>query len=64
MTDIFDRASELEEADRAALIAAACKPTGPKLQPNGECHECGEPVEAPRIFCNSDCAKEFARRNK
>lgn len=62
LSDVFDRASAVEELERAAQIEAAKAATGPKLKPMGACHYCWEPVEGAQIFCNSDCATKHAQR--
>lgn len=32
------------------------------LKPNGVCHNCKEPVEHPQLFCDSDCAEDYQKR--
>lgn len=29
-----------------------------KLKPKGLCHYCDDPVEYPKLYCNSDCASD------
>ena len=30
----------------------------------GKCHNCGEPVEAPGCFCDTDCQEDFEKRTR
>lgn len=52
MSDNLDIAAEREEIDRNIAMATK-RPVGP--EPTGECLHCGEAVEDPRRWCNSDC---------
>jgi hypothetical protein len=68
MSDTFDQAQEREAIENATAVriqqARAAKHEEPS--PTGECMNplCGEPVESPKLFCNSRCAQEHARRVK
>ena len=62
MTDILDRASELELLEREAQIerARASRPSA-GLPFKGWCYFCQEPVAAPEAFCDGDCAADHER---
>lgn len=62
--DELDIAAEREHIERDYLIGAARRRSGPSLLPVGECHACGEEVELPRLFCDSDCAGVWERRRR
>lgn len=32
------------------------------LKPNGKCHNCGEDITMPQLFCDSDCAEDYQKR--
>ena len=34
------------------------------ISPNGECHNCGESVELPKLFCDGICAKRYEHEKK
>lgn len=60
MSDDADVACELEEIERESGIAAAKKALEqPELRPIGVCHSCEEPVSKPKLFCDSECAKDW-----
>jgi hypothetical protein len=59
--DEFDRAQEIELAQREAAIAA-CRANAERLLPTGECLACGEDVVTPKLFCNGHCASVFSAR--
>jgi hypothetical protein len=61
MSDAADEAFYLEqEAIRAGLAAKAKQSRG--LPYTGLCHNCDEPVEKPRAFCDEDCRDDFELR--
>lgn len=33
----------------------------PKIKPEGFCHYCFEPAAPPKLFCDSDCARDYDR---
>ena len=55
MTDMFDRASDLEEK-MTALANAYRKPTLPLT---GYCHYCSE--ECVGHFCDADCRSDYEK---
>ncbi len=55
--DDLDRARHYQDQMNAAAVSKR-KPE-PGLPFTGECHNCGEAVEAPKRFCDSDCADEW-----
>lgn len=57
MADEADHAQELEQL--ALDHALAARRPGVRLAPRGFCHNCNGPVEAPRIFCDKDCADDY-----
>ena len=67
MADDFDRAQELDglAVESARNLQAQKAASEQKLIPCGECYNqmCGEPLEAPRLFCGPKCATAYARRN-
>ena len=60
--DELDISAEREQIERESLVAAVRRRQGPCLLPVGECYACGELVERPRLFCDSDCATSWERR--
>lgn len=65
MTDIFDQASEREQADRDAAISATLERIkASRLQPVGSCHNCGERVCNVRLFCDADCSADHELRTR
>lgn len=60
MADDIDRAqAHIERMNDIAVKQA--RNAGPEIKPNGECHFCKEPVETPKLFCDSDCAVDWER---
>lgn len=67
MSDEIDRASEREERERAAVIAAHfTKVQSARAVPQGYCLNCGEDFEAgsKKIYCDAECATEHAAHLK
>lgn len=61
MADEIDRASDLETAERDALIAAIrARPSMPCV---GHCYNCGSEVANNILFCDSDCSKDYQKRH-
>lgn len=58
--DEFDRASELEQRERDACVAAARNRRG--LLPCGFCYNCEEPLPAGRLFCDTECRDDYEKR--
>lgn len=63
--DELDRAARLEELERTSCVnRVRAQGAGPKLEPMGECHYCGEEVDPPRLFCDKTCAQAYDARLK
>lgn len=61
--DIYDQATEQEEAMRERAIAAA-RNSNPTLQANGRCHNClVDMKQSAACFCDSDCRDDWQARN-
>lgn len=56
--DDLDRASELEEKQRAQAMLLR----KPSLQAIGQCWNCSEPVGHGRLFCCIECRDDFQDR--
>jgi predicted nucleic acid-binding Zn ribbon protein len=61
--DVFDQATEMEERDRDAAIAAQRNKTA-VLPDIGHCHSCEEPRSDGRRFCDADCRDDYDREQK
>lgn len=63
--DELDRAASVEEAARAANIAAIRAQAGKReLYPIGKCHWCNEPTDnEEKLFCDGECADFHARKS-
>ena len=67
MTDIFDRAQEVEQMtlDQALAAQKLRAMVKPPIAPRGFCHnpKCCDEFEAgdDRLFCDGDCANEWQR---
>jgi hypothetical protein len=57
--DEFDRAQIREMQERDLSVALARRKQGPGLLPVGGCHYCGEEINLPKLFCDSECAEEW-----
>lgn len=55
--DELDRARHYQDKMNEAALSQR-KPE-PGLAYMGECHNCGEAVEEPKRFCDSDCSREW-----
>lgn len=63
MADVFDQASEREQVDRDLAIAATLnRIKSNQLQAIGECHNCGERLPPPKLFCDADCSADHELR--
>ncbi|MBD4209941.1 hypothetical protein GUH47_29060, partial [Xanthomonas citri pv. citri] len=64
--DELDRASELEARERDFGVQAAQraatdqKTTRRSLLPVGSCYYCDSAVNANHLFCDQDCAEDYA----
>lgn len=59
MADIIDQASALEDAHRAAALAAARVVQRPK---SAVCLNCREPLTDRFNFCDPECRDDWQRR--
>lgn len=57
--DDIEKAQEREMLDRALALFQAQKRQAHSVSHMGECHACGEPVEAPKLFCGRECAEHY-----
>jgi rRNA maturation endonuclease Nob1 len=57
--DDADRASELEA--QMESIRSKYRGVANELEPDGQCHWCGELVPLPKKFCDSYCADDYAK---
>ena len=61
--DIYDRATETEERDRAfALAERAKQAAATRLVPTGACLNCDDSVDAGVLFCHPTCTTDYERR--
>ena len=62
--DEIDRAQHQEQMYRDIAIAAAKRQPKNTISPTGYCHNCGEEVDNPKLFCDGNCASEWEKTNK
>lgn len=61
--DEYDRATEIEEAEREACVARAMNRPG--MQPTGCCYNCGEPLEKDLLFCaGGECRDDYEKQQR
>lgn len=61
--DEFDRATEIEEAEREACVARAMNKPG--MQPTGCCRNCGAKLENDWLFCpGGECRDDFEKQQR
>lgn len=58
--DEFDRAQQLEEAEREAAIRA--QQAKLRMVACGACHNCNEPLPPGMLFCDRDCRDDYEKR--
>lgn len=58
MADAADIANELLDMSLDIALNQPRKESS-RPTPDGACHNCGEDIELPRIFCGSDCARSY-----
>ena len=62
-SDVLDVASFLEsEQVNHAIKFAQANLLKPKFVPNLKCHNCGEKVSFPQLFCDKDCTDDYELR--
>lgn len=61
MTDVYDRAQQLDEAERAAC--EAMQRAKPGLKATGFCRDrgCGKPLPEGQLFCGPECRDYFEK---
>lgn len=61
MTDIYDQAQQLDEAERDACVAA--QRAKPALKPTGYCLDpgCFAPLPKWQLFCGEECRDFYER---
>lgn len=66
MADDVDVANAQNQFFSDLAIQRARQKTGPKLEPEEECHACGEEFEdgSMKLFCDGKCAAQYERRKK
>ncbi len=64
MADIYDRAQQLDEAERDACVAAQRAKTG--LVATGFCLDpaCHAPLPEGRLFCGGECRDYFEKHQR
>lgn len=62
--DEADQANRVTELERESMIARAraAAASGKPITPTGACRACDEPVETPKLFCDSTCSAAWSRR--
>ena len=63
MPDLLDAAQDLELMQRQQAIDTARRVT-PVAVATGNCLHCDAPVQAPRRWCNRECAERWERENR
>lgn len=64
MPDFGDKSLESAELFLGVALANRVKDaqeSNNKLRPQGHCHHCAEKVEDLKIFCDSECARDYDR---
>lgn len=64
MADIIDAAQEQSDQILSLEIQAQLQAPITKVEALGECHNCYEEVEHPKLFCDGYCAGEYERKSK
>lgn len=59
MSDEADKAEQQEELARQAALIVRHR-VGPR--PNGRCLNCGELIEPPLRWCDSECREDWVKR--
>jgi hypothetical protein len=62
--DPADVGNERAAANLEASIAAVRAAAGQRMQPNGFCRNCEDPVDMPLLFCCSECTWDFEQRQR
>lgn len=64
MTDVYDRAQQLDEAEREACVAAQLAKPG--LKATGYCLDpgCFAPLPKGQLFCGEECRDFYERQER
>lgn len=64
MTDIYDRAQQLDEAEREACVAAQLAKPG--LKSTGYCLDpgCFAPLPKGQLFCGEECRDYYEKQER
>lgn len=62
--DQLEAAQEYEQRFNEAALEAARAACPPPLAPVGACHNCDEPLEQGRAFCDADCRDDYDARKR
>ena len=62
-SDVLDIASFLEAEEVSnAIKYAQSKLLEKSIEPIGKCYNCGEHVDASKLFCDKDCTDDYETR--
>lgn len=65
MSDLFDVASEVAEANlQASIQRALAQAPESRLPANGKCHNCDEKVEPTLKYCDGHCRDDHEIRTR
>ena len=64
MADEIDRGNETADMTLAGYIAAVRARAHLTMAPTGSCHNCDEPVNPGRLFCDAECREDYDYRQK
>jgi len=59
MDDCDNADKEVENNIRNCIFLSTKLKDKDRIFPNGECHDCYEPVEGNKLFCNNKCASSY-----
>lgn len=64
MTDIYDQAQQLDEAERDACVADQL--AKPCMKATGFCHDpgCFAPLPKGQLFCGTECRDYFEKQER
>lgn len=60
--DNSDQAERLEQQQRDLSLKYIR--TQPEVRYTGRCHNCAEPIEAPKRWCDVDCRDDWQQRQR
>jgi len=63
MTDIYDKATDIEMRERELSLAIVrAEASKPALKPNGHCYNCEEVLSDEVVFCDEHCRDDWQLR--